>query len=128
VTQDALEAERRNAAEERREQDTLARYAAEFRAQGYGEPAVGAMVRKRFREENRPPRKWTGDHISAERERAETLRKIDTGELMGCPVCKRFVPVSEGVILAHDNAQPGYYYSGPDPCRGEGMLAEEGTP
>ena len=86
------------------------------------------MARKRFREEDQPPRKWTGDHIRAERERAETQRKINTGELMGCPVCKRFVPASEGVILAHDNAPPDYYDPNPDPCRGEGMLAERGTP
>jgi hypothetical protein len=127
-TQDPLEAGRRNAGEDAARQRSLSGYAAEFRAQGYGEVAAQAMANKRLREEGPPPRNWRSEDIEFERKRAELQRKIDAGKVMRCPSCKAYVPVSEGVILKHNTE---VNYGGGDrsivPCEGEGMLAERSS-
>jgi hypothetical protein len=71
-------------------------------------------------------RKWTAADIEFEREKAERQRKIDAGEVMRCPSCKTFAPVSEGVILSHNLTRN---YGGGDrevvPCGGEGFSRRE---
>ena len=101
----------------------MSRYIIESRARGFGTEAAEAMARRRFREESEPKRVWSREHLEAERDQAEVKRKISAGQLMCCPLCKHFVPVSQGVILAHYQWDRKYHT--PDgPCSGEGMLAE----
>jgi hypothetical protein len=119
--QNELEADRRNTAEEHREQEAIQRYATTFRAEGYGQAAAEALARKRFREQDRPLHKWTGRDITAERREAAKQKKISAGELAPCPLCKSYAPASQGVLLSH-NWRPIADESS-IPCEGEGMLA-----
>jgi len=120
-TQDPLEAARRNAAEREATERHFAQYAAEFRAQGYGEAAADAMASKRFAEEGPQPREWSSLAIKQERELAEFQRKRRAGEVGRCPACNMYAPVSEGVILGHTTKDSSLEPSG---CGGVGMLAE----
>ena len=97
----AQEAERRNEEEARRVRETMARYAAEYRSQGFAQPAAEAMANKRFREEDTPKREWLGADIAKERQESALQPRIEAGELVRCPRCYSYAPASQGVVLAH---------------------------
>jgi hypothetical protein len=116
--QDKLEANRRNAAEQARERESLSKYEAVFRAQGYGQAAAEAMARKQFREEQPAIREWYPSLIEQERAAAERQRRIAAGELGRCPRCGKYAPIAQGVILAHDRGPYDQYIA----CEAEGTV------
>lgn len=128
--EDEQEAARRNAEEQRKAQEAMSQYLAEFRAEGYDTEAAEALARKRLRDEGPSQRRWRPEDIANERreaerqqqaaaEKAERQRKIDAGEIARCPRCREYAPASQGVILAHRTEPHG------TPCEGEGTILKD---
>jgi hypothetical protein len=118
---DAVQAELRNAESRRRQEEALARYQAQFGAQGYDAEASAALAKRKFADENPAFHLWSPEEVAAERKEADRQRQLAAGQLGRCPYCKGEVQCSQGVILAHVRAATeGDYVA----CAGEGRLAD----
>jgi hypothetical protein len=118
------EAGRRNSENTNKYQSPLSGYIAEFRGQGYGQEAAEALANKRLREQPRQEITfWTFEDIHKERMEAERQRKIRAGLMAACPRCGFDVPVSQGIILAHQLAESQLSDQGSliHSCSGEGL-------
>lgn len=120
--EDWVEADRRTAADERREHEAVSKSEAVFRAQGFDQAAARAMANKQFRENQPAPRKWYQGDIRREREEADRQRRIAAGELVRCPACGMSVRASQHVILGHDRGGWDDPYIA---CEGEGTVTQD---
>lgn len=114
------EAARRNAGG--RSPVTFSQALADFRAQGYPGEAAEALAKKRVAQETQEARpRWTTEQVFEERIDAERRRRLDAGTLTRCPACRKFAPLSHGVVLGHLR-----WNMGDDEGRGSGLVACDG--
>ena len=107
-----VERQSRQRIQEQREKDErIQTYVAEYLRQGYAPEAAEALTEKRLRDEEERAQQEATERYAAEQERRRAV-----GEIARCPVCKRDVPASQGVILKHGGTVEGL------PCTGTGTI------